>query len=154
MERKVGRTMSGRRVFTIVVVALLVIAVLAVGGCALYRLGFARGVSAVAGVPEAGRFYQQFGAPFMPGFDGGGMHEFGRSGGQLFRSHMPFMGFGLGGWLFGLVVLVGVVALVVIAINGLRTQRPVESPPAPSQIAEAPAAQARTRTPRGARKAR
>jgi len=146
--------MSGKRIFTVVVIVLLVLAILAAGGNALFRLGYANGVSAAAGIPEAGRLNCLHGGPFMPGFGWDGMHEFGRGGGLLFRSHMPFMGFGAGGWLFGLLMLTGVVALVVIAVNGLRSKRGAELPPMPSQPAEAPVKQAPARTPRGGKKAR
>jgi hypothetical protein len=146
--------MSGRRIFTVVVIAVLVLAILAAGGNALFRLGYANGASAAAGVPEAGRLNCLQGGPFMPGLGWDGMHEFGRGGGLLFRSHMPIMGFGVGGWLFGLLLLAGVVALVVIAVNGLRSKGHAELPPMPSQPAEAPAAQAPARTPRGGKKAR
>ena len=154
MERKVGSTMSGRRIFTIAVIAVLALAILAAGGNALFRLGYANGMSAAAGLPQAGRLNCIQGGPFMPGLGWDGMHEFGRGGGLPFRSHMPFMGFGAGGWVFGLLMFAGVVALVVIAVNGLRSKRPAELPPMPSEPVTAPKEQAPARTPGGGKKSR
>jgi len=117
--------MSGRRAFLTVVVTLLVIALLAAAGVALYRLGFARGLAATGGIPAAGQFMHPYGFG-MPGFGDGGMHAWRHGGGMYFGGHRSFGMFGFGGWIVCLLVLVGIVALVVAAVNALTRRRPAE----------------------------
>ncbi len=131
--------MSGRRAFLTILITLVVIALLAAAGVALYRLGFVRGLAATGGIPGAGEFMHPF-ANGMPGFGDGRLQLWQHGGGMSFRGHRPFGMFGSGGWIVCLLVLVGIVALVVAAINALTRRRPAEVqvvsapvvPPAPA----------------------
>jgi hypothetical protein len=138
--------MSGRKAFLTVVITLVVIALLAAAGVALYRLGFARGLAATGGIPGAGEFMHPY-AYGMPGFGDGRLQMWRHGGDMFFRGHRPFGMFGFGGWIVCLLVLAGIVALVVAAINALTRRRPAEVqvvsaplvPPAPAPTPAKPA---------------
>jgi len=109
--------MQKRNVWLTALVAVLVVALLAAGGFALFRLGFVRGLAASAGgAMFGGRFagerIQPFAGHMMSGWNHPGLDVYGMHA----RSYGHFPAFG---WLLGLLVLAGAVALVVIAINGL-----------------------------------
>lgn len=133
--------MSGRKAFFTVLITLLVIAILVAAGVMLYRMGVARGLAMAEALPFAGGFMHPYGYG-MPGFDGACPRAWRHPGGMPFGGgHMPFSPFGFGGWLVGLLVLAGFIALVVAGINAL-TRKPqaevqvVAAPPAP--VAPAP----------------
>jgi len=139
--------MSGWKVFLTVVVVLVVIGLLIGGGAALYRLGFAQGVAAAGTLVEADQLPRLYGRG-MPGFDGGRLQVWPYGGMMVYRGHMPFGMFGLGGWVVGLLLLAGVVALVVWVVNALTRKRPVEvqaaaAPVAPAAIQPTPAKRTR-----------
>lgn len=112
--------MSNRRIVLTVLITLVLIAILAAGGYALYRLGYVRGMSESAGVMMFqgfdGRFGDDRGLPFREFVSPGGLRNrmpmagFSHPG---FSAYTPFGGFS------GLLILIGVIALVVIAVNGL-----------------------------------
>jgi hypothetical protein len=120
---------------------LLVIAILVAAGVMLYRMGIARGMAMADALPPAAPFMHPYGYG-MPGFDGGCPHAWRHPGGLAFGGgHMFFTPFGFGGWLVGLLVLAGFVALVVAGINAFTRKGPAEvqavaAPPAP--VAPAP----------------
>jgi hypothetical protein len=138
--------MSGRRAFFTVVVALLVIALVGAAGVALYRLGYARGLAAAGTLPAAGPFMHPY-AFGMPGFDDGRLQGWRHGGDMFFGGHRPFGMFGFGGWIVCLLVLAGIAALVVAAVNALTRKHPAEVqvvaapvvPPAPEPVAAKPA---------------
>ena len=113
--------MSNRRVLLTVVITLVVIAIVVAGGFAVYRLGYVRGAAESFAGPMMRGFAGQFGDERSMPF-----HEF-NGRGDLYQ-RMPMVGFthaGLRGQpvfggLTGLLLIIGVGALVVIAINGLR----------------------------------
>ncbi|MEJ2010717.1 MAG: hypothetical protein P8X64_00655 [Anaerolineales bacterium] len=118
-----------------VLVTVVVLALLAAGGYALFRLGYARGVANAAGGlmlrgPE-GRFrgegIQPFAHNMMPGWNHPGVYSYGMHA-------QPF------GWFFGLLLVVGVVALVVIAVNSLsqRDRIATEESNPPAEVEEKP----------------
>jgi hypothetical protein len=139
--------MSGRKAFITVLITLLVIAILVAAGVCLYRLGLARGLAMAGALPAAGPFMHPYGYG-MPGFDGGCPQAWRHPGGMVYGGHMSFGPFGFGGWFVGLLVLVGVVALVVAGINALTRKGPAEvqavaAPPAPPVPEPTPAKPAR-----------
>lgn len=124
--------MSNRRVALTVVITLVVIAVLVAGGFAIYRFGYVRGAADSFAGPMMRGFAGQFG-----GERGMPFHEFNGQGD--FHQRMPMLGYahaGLRGQsafdgLSGLLLIIGVGALVVIATNGLRDRgAPAASAPA------------------------
>jgi len=135
--------MSGQRVFITVVITLLVIALLVAAGAMLYRMGFARGLAMAGTLPATGPFMHPYGYG-MPGFDGSCPQAWRHPGGMPFvGGHMSFTPFAFGGWLVGLLVLAGFVALVVAGINALTRKPPAEvqavaAPPAPPAPAPEP----------------
>lgn len=135
--------MSGRKAFITVLITLLVIAILVTAGVMLYRMGFVRGLAA-AGAPLATEPFMHTYGFGMPGFGGGCPQVWRHGGGMFYAGHRPFGMFGFGGWFVCLLVLVGVVALVVAAVNALTRKRPVEVqavpvPPAPEPTPAKPA---------------
>ena len=128
--------MSGRKVFLTVVIVLVVIGLLICGGVALYRLGYARGIAAAATLVDADQLPRLFGRG-MPGFDGGRVQVWPYGGMMVYSRHMPFGMFGFGGWIVGLVLLAGVVALVVWVVNALTPKRPIEVQAVPTPVAPA-----------------
>ena len=135
--------MSGRKAFITVLITLLVIAILVAAGVMLYRMGFVRGLAAAGDVPAFGQFMHPYGNG-MPGFGGSCPQVWHHGGGMFYGGHRPFGLFGFGGWVVCLLVLVGVVALVVAAVNALTRRRPAEvqavvAPPAPEPVAAKPA---------------
>lgn len=118
-----------------VLVTVVVLALLAAGGYALFRLGYVRGVASAAGGlmlrgPES-RFGVEGMHPFahnmMPEWNHPGIYSYGMRA-------QPF------GWFLGLLFIVGVVALVVIAVNGLsqRNRSVVEESNPPAEVEEKP----------------
>ena len=135
--------MSGRKVFLTVVVVLVVIGLLIGGGAALYRLGYAHGLATAAAAADSDQLPRLYGRN-LPGLDGSRVQVWPYGGMMVYSRHMPFGMFGFGGRTFGLAVLVGVIALVVLAVNALTRKRPAEiqaapAPVAPAAIAPAPA---------------
>jgi len=138
--------MSGRKAFITVLITLLVIAILVTAGVMLYRMGFVRGLAA-AGAPLATEPFMHPYGYGMPGFGGGCPQVWHHGGGMFYGGHRPFGMFGFGGWFVCLLVLVGVVALVVAAVNALTRKRPAEVqavpvpvvPPAPEPVPAKPA---------------
>jgi hypothetical protein len=125
--------MSGRRAFLSVVITLLVIALVAAAGVALYRLGYARGLAEAGGLPALGQFMHPY-EYGMPGFGDGRPDAWRHGGDMFFRGHRPIGMFGFGGWIVCLLVLVGIVALVVAAINALTRRRPAEVQAVPAPV--------------------
>jgi len=140
--------MSGRKAFFTVLITLLVIAILVAAGVMLYRMGVARGLAMAEALPQAGPFMHPYGYG-MPGFDGACPRAWRNPGGMPFGGgHMPFGMYGFGGWLVGLLVLAGFVALVVAGVNALTRKHPAEvqavaPPPAPPAPEPTPARPAR-----------
>jgi hypothetical protein len=111
--------MSNRRIVATVLITLVLLAILAAGGYALYRVGYERGLtqSAVGLMMQGfdGRFGDTRGLPF---------HNFGDSDGM--RGRMPMFGYAHPGFreftpfggFAGLLLIIGVAALVFIAVNG------------------------------------
>jgi len=135
--------MSGRKAFITVLITLLVIAILVTAGVMPYRMGFVRGLAA-AGAPLATEPFMHPYGYGMQGFDGGCPQVWRHGGGMFYGGHRPFGMFGFGSWFVCLLVLVGVVALVVAAVNALTRKRPVEVqavpvPPAPEPTPAKPA---------------
>ena len=135
--------MSGRKAFFTVLITLLVIAILVAAGVMLYRMGFSRGLAMAEALPPTGPFMHPYGYG-MPGFDGACPRAWRNPGGMLYGGHMPFGMYGFGGWLVGLLLLAGFVALVVAGINALTRKHPAEvqavaAPPAPPAPGSAPA---------------
>jgi heme exporter protein D len=134
-------SMRTSRIWITVIVTVVVLALLAAGGYALFRLGYARGVANAAGGlmlrgPE-GRFGGEGLRPFahemMPGWNHPGLNVYGMHT-RTVGYHPAF------GWFLGLLLVAGVVALVVIAINGLsqRTRIVAEESKSPAQAEEKP----------------
>jgi hypothetical protein len=143
--------MSGRKVFLTVAVILLVIVLLAGAGVCLYRLGYARGIAAVATLAETGELPQLYGRG-MPGFDDGRLQGWGHGGMMGFGRHMPFGMFGFGGPIVGLLLLAGLVTLIVLGIRALTHKLPVEVQAAPAPVAPAIVEPAPAKPTRGARR--
>jgi len=138
--------MSGRKVFLTVVVVLVVVGLLIGGGVALYRLGYARGISAAA-LADSDQLPRLFGRG-MPGFDGGRVQIWPYGGMMVYSRHMPLGMFGFGGPIVGLLLLAGLVTLIVLGIRALTHTRPVEVQAVPTPVAAAavePAPAKRTR---------
>ncbi len=121
--------------FRTVVITVVVLVVIGAVGCALYRFGYARGLVASAGDFVGGRFSRNFGEHFTPDQRRGNF--------PMFGMRQSYTAFPLVRWIPGLLLFVGVVALVVIAVNGLVqanrssvpqsiSSSPVEASPAPS----------------------
>lgn len=124
--------MSKTNIFTTILVMVIAIAVLAAGGFALYRYGYAQGLSVSVGEIVGDRFGRDFGDRFTPGFGGHFTPELRRGGLPMFGIRQPFSAFPLFWSIFGLLLLVGVVALVVIGINSLIRRNPSSTPQADS----------------------
>lgn len=139
--------MKRGNIWITVAVTVVIVALLAAGGYALFRLGYARGVADAAGGLMMrgleGRFGSQGMHPFAnemgPGWNHPDLYMYGMHS----RSIGRFPAFG---WLPGLLLLVGVIALVVIAVNGLtrRSERVNEAPMAPAEP-EKPSARRRAK---------
>ena len=125
-----------------ILVTVVVLALLAAGGYALFRLGYVRGVADAAGGGIMRGFegrLQPFTRGTAPGWNHPGLDMYGMGTRSISR-------FPIFGWLPGLLLLVGVVALVVIAVNGLsrRNSNKINEAPAPTEP-EKPAARRRTK---------
>jgi hypothetical protein len=134
--------MSGRKVFLTVVVVLVVVGLLIGGGAALYRLGYARGISAAVSA-DGDQLPRLFGRG-MPGFDGGRVQVWPNGGMMVYSRHMPLGMFGFVGPLFGLLLLAGVVTLIVLGIRALTRSHPaavqaVSAPVVPAAVEPTPA---------------
>lgn len=124
--------MTKTKIFTTVLIIVIAIAILSAGGFTLYRFGYAQGLSASVGEIVGGRFSRDFGDRFTPGFGGHFTPELRRGGLPMFGMRQPFSTFPLFRGIFGLLLLVGVVALVVIGINSLIRRNPSSKPQADS----------------------
>ena len=133
--------MSGRKLVLTVVVALVVIGLLIGGGAALYRLGYAHGIASAAASADSDQLPRLYGRG-MPGFDGSRVQVWPYGGMMVYSRHMPFGMFGFGGWIFGLVLLGGVIALVWLVVNALTRKRPAEIQATPTHVAPAAIASA------------
>jgi hypothetical protein len=125
-----------------ILVTVVVVALLAAGGYALFRLGYVRGVADAAGGVMMRSFdgrIQPYNRGIAPGWNHPGLDIYGM------HSRM-YGGFSAFGWLPGLLLLVGVVALVVIAVNGLshRNSHPASGTSLPAEP-EKPASRRRTK---------
>jgi hypothetical protein len=137
--REIGPMGRSRTILTILI-TVIVIAVLAGAGFALYRLGYAHGLAANLGETLGGRFAwffsdelpddldcrfpQHFEDKFPKGFGGRLPQDFRRSRVPFVWRYQPTILFPWARGITGLLLFVGVVALVVIAVNGLvRTRR-------------------------------
>jgi hypothetical protein len=123
--------MKANRVLLTVLLVVLVVGLLAAGGWALYRLGYAHGGAAAAAdvLPEG--LFRQFGGRMPHMFDGrfpGGFRQGVIPWGSM---HQPYLGFPFLSWGLGALLVVGVIALVVIAVNGLVSAGRGSPPPSP-----------------------
>jgi hypothetical protein len=143
--------MSGRKVFLTVAVILVVIVLLAGAGVGLYRLGYARGIVTAATLAEAGQLPHLNRGP-IPGFDDGRLQGWTRGGMMFFDGHRPFGMFGFGGWIGGLLLLAGVVALVVLAVKALTRKHPAEVLAVPTPVAPAAVVPTPAKPTRGAKR--
>jgi hypothetical protein len=127
--------MFKNKTFRTVMITVVVLVILGAAGCALYRFGYVRGLAASAGDFVGGRFIRDFGGHFSSDKRRGNF--------PMFGMRQSYTAFPMVRWIPGLLLFVGVVALVVIAVNGLvRPNRssapqmisspPVEASPAPS----------------------
>ena len=116
--------MERSKTITTVLITVLVIAILAAGGFALYRLGYTRGLSASVGDSFGGWFSRGFGGRSMPDLPRGGFHMFGT---RQAYSAFPFIG-----GIFGLVLFGGIVALAIFGIVSLIRRNQPNNPQASS----------------------
>ncbi len=149
--------MTRKRTILTILITVIVIAVLIAAGFAIYRLGYVHGLSANVGESMGGRFSWFFGEGLPGDFDHRfpgnfedrfpeGLRDrfpqdFRRGGLPHVWGYQPTTVFAWARWIAGLLLFVGVVALVVIAINGLvRTRRssPQEVIPSSPNEGEAP----------------
>lgn len=134
--------MGRSRTILTIVITVIVIVVLAGAGYALYRLGYAHGLAANLEETMGGRFAwffsdefpgdfshrfpQRFESRFPEGFRDRVPQDFRRDGLAFVWGYQPATLFPWARGITGLLLFVGVVALVVIAVNGLiRTRRPM-----------------------------
>jgi hypothetical protein len=137
--------MNNRRIVVTVLITIVLLAILTAGGFAFYRLGYVRGMSQSAGgfmmQGFDGRFGDDRGMPFHDFAGPGRLRErmpmtgFAHPG---FSAHTPFGGFS------GLLLLIGVIALVVIAVNGLSRNRKQNVSMEPAPLVEDPKPRRRT----------
>jgi hypothetical protein len=94
-----------------VLLTVIVLAVLAAAGYAIYRLGYTHGLTTTSGDFMRDRFFHDFGGRFPHGMRRGG-----------FGMRQPFYGLSLLRVVPGFLLFVGVVALVVIAVNSMQNK--------------------------------
>ena len=139
--------MRKRTIWITVAVTVLVVALLVGGGYSLFRLGYNTGLAQSTGVMMmhgfegrlGGERVQPFAERMAPGWNHPGMGMY----------NMPARSFGhftAIGWLPGLLLLIGIAALVVIAANGFSSRnQAVGQEPATSAEIEKPASRRRTK---------
>ncbi|NIS83475.1 MAG: hypothetical protein GTO14_25500 [Anaerolineales bacterium] len=98
-----------------VIITVTVLAILAAAGLAIYRLGYAHGLTASAGDFMHGCFFRDFWGRFP--------HR------GILGMRQPFFGFSLLRVVPGFLLFVGVVALVVLAVNSLLRAAGTSGPP-------------------------
>ncbi len=103
--------MFKNKTFRTVMITVVVLVIHGAAGCALYRIGYVRGLAASAGDFVEARFSRDFGGHFT--------WDQRRGNFPMFGMRQSYTAFPLGKWIPGLLLFVGVVALVVIAVNGL-----------------------------------
>ena len=127
--------MFKNKTFRTVMITVVVLVILGAAGCALYRIGYVRGLAASAGDFVGDRFNCDFGGHFT--------WDQRRGNFPMFGMRRSYTAFPMVSWIPGVLLFVGVVALVVIAVNGLVNANrsslaqtisspPVEASPAPS----------------------
>ena len=119
--------MFKNKTFRTVMITVVVLVILGAAGCALYRIGYVRGLAASAGDFVGDRFSRDLGGHFT--------WDQRRGNFPMFGIRHSYAAFPMVSWIPGLLLFVGVVALIVIAVNGLvntnRTSvpQPISSPP-------------------------
>jgi hypothetical protein len=127
--------MGRKNTIITILITVIVIAVLIAAGFAIYRLGYVRGLAASVGEPMGGRFFwffdgdipDEFGHRFPENFEDrfpegfrGRMPFYFRQGGLPYdRGFQPTTVFPWARGTTGVVLFVGVVALVVIAVSSV-----------------------------------
>jgi heme exporter protein D len=139
--------MRKRSIWITVAVTVLVVALLAVAGFSLFRLGYNQGLAQSTGGLMLRGFEGRLGGERMQPFAERMAPEFNHPGITMYDMHARSFGhFTAFGWLPGLLLLVGIAALVVIAVNSFsRRNQSVGEDPASSAEIEKPAPRRRTK---------